>query len=304
MLPVYLALVSDIKEVDVAETTEVAAALQKQVTRDFGPIWGVSAVVSAFGRLEDVPLGYWPIVLQADIGYDGAAGIHLDRNHQPFALVEYSKNWSLTASHETCEILADPYGNRLVASDSINPKRPGRVEYLVEVSDPSEDAKFAYSINGILVSDFYTPRYFDPKASTGVQYSFTGSIKKPRQVLRGGYLSWHDPINDHWYQAQWFSGSKMKIADLGKLKMKKGQSLRAALDRLTYRGLGGSRQKATPLIATAARQRGASTAVLTAAMGPGPKALTQATSSKAAMWRSQIAAIAQAGPQSGGDVEM
>ena len=304
MLPVYLALVSDIEEVEVSETTEVAAALQKQVTRDFGPIWGVEAVVSAFARLEDVPLGYWPIVLQADIGYDGAAGIHLDRDQQPFALVEYSDSWSLTASHETCEMLADPYGNRLVASDSINPKRPGRVEYLVEVSDPSEDAKFAYSINGVLVSDFYTPRYFDPVESKGVQYSFTGSITKPRQVLQGGYLSWHDPIDDHWYQAQWFSGSKMRIADLGKLKIKKGQSLRAALDRVTYRPPTGGRRKATPLAATANRRRATPTSVLTGAVGPGPQALTKASSSKAEMWRRQITAIAQAGPESGGDVEM
>ncbi len=309
-LPIYLALVSDIQEVDLAETAEVAAALQKQVTRDFGPTWGVEAVVSAFASLEDVPLGYWPIVLQADIGYDGAAGIHLDSDHQPFALIEYSQSWSLTASHETCEILADPYGNRLVVGDSINPKRPGRVEYLVEVSDPSEDAKFGYSINGVLVSDFYTPRYFDPVESAGVQYSFTGSIKKPRQVLRGGYLSWHDPVNDHWYQAQWFSGNKVKIADLGKVSLKKGQSLRAALDRITYRQPTGGRRKATPLTKAVAPRKAAvarksvRTGMLMASAGPRSRSGAGAVGSKAAMWRNQITAIAQAGPTSGGDVEV
>jgi hypothetical protein len=38
-----------------SQLTVVASSLQTQVTRDFGPVWGVSAVVSAFLNLEDVP---------------------------------------------------------------------------------------------------------------------------------------------------------------------------------------------------------------------------------------------------------
>ena len=68
-----------------------------------------------------------------------------------------------------------------------------RVNYLVEVCDPSEAAEHAYSCNGILVSDFYTPNYFDPVKAGGVRYSFTGAITEPLQVLLGGYLSWQDP---------------------------------------------------------------------------------------------------------------
>jgi hypothetical protein len=33
----------------------IAAALQKQATRDFSPIWEVPATVDGFVRLEDVP---------------------------------------------------------------------------------------------------------------------------------------------------------------------------------------------------------------------------------------------------------
>ena len=58
----------------------------------------------------------------------------------------------------------------------------------MEVSDPCEASEFAYSVNGILVSDFYTPKYFDPVAAPGVRYSFTGSLTGPLQMLRGGYL--------------------------------------------------------------------------------------------------------------------
>ena len=66
----------------------------------------------------------------------------------------------------------------------------------------------------MLVSDFYTPRFFDPVHSSAIRYSFTDAIKRPRQVLRGGYLSWHDPKTDHWWQQTWF-GSRKEYRDLG-----------------------------------------------------------------------------------------
>ena len=59
--------------------TLVAAALDKQATRDFAPIWEVNSSIHAFASLEDVPLGYWPMIIQGDIGFQGAAGIRLDK---------------------------------------------------------------------------------------------------------------------------------------------------------------------------------------------------------------------------------
>ena len=53
-----VALVSQAPSVPHAEVSRVSAALQKQVTRDFGPIWSVTATVDGFADLSDVPLGY------------------------------------------------------------------------------------------------------------------------------------------------------------------------------------------------------------------------------------------------------
>ena len=112
-----VALVSEVAAVSASDLTRASAALQKQAVRDFAPIWDVQATVDAFATLEDVPLGYWPVIIEQDIGFD-AAGIHLDKDGQPFALVNISDGWQLTASHEVLEMLADPFGNRLVAGDS------------------------------------------------------------------------------------------------------------------------------------------------------------------------------------------
>jgi hypothetical protein len=228
-----LALVSESQKVSFAEAAVVSAALQKQVMRDFLPIWEVAATVDAFATLEDVPLGYWPMVVTDDIGFD-AAGIHLDQDGQPFALITSSDDndvWSLTASHECLEMLADPFGDRLVPGDS--PKSDqGRVLFLVEVCDPSEAAAFGYTANGVLVSDFYTPRYFDPVTANGVRYSFTGAITSPRDVMRGGYLSWLEPVSGHWWQETWFRGNASTFRDLGPLTAAQG-SFRSQIDRLT-----------------------------------------------------------------------
>jgi len=277
-----LALVSESTQVPLSDVMRVAAALQKQAMRDLGPIWEVSATVDAFEKLEDVPLGYWRMVIKDNIGFAGAAGIHLDRDNQPFALITASTDvdtWSLTASHESVEMLVDPFGNRLLAGDSPM-QGQGRVEFLVEVGDPSEAAEFGYSVNGILMSDFYTPRYFDPVRADGVRYSFTSSIKEPRQVLRGGYLSWHDPVSDHWFQEIFFTGTKSQFRDIGILTGGTG-SIRSQIDRLT---------EAETLKAMAPGRKAATAAGITAAVS------MDSVSARAAHLRKQIDAIIGGAP--------
>jgi hypothetical protein len=180
----HVALVSEVDGLDLGEVMKVAAALQRQVTIDAAPIWNLSATVAAFRTLKDVPLGYWPIIVRQDIAQPGAAGVHEDQGGQPFALVEYGPTWSLTASHELLEMLVDPSGNRVEAGPSPRADQ-GTVEFLVEVCDPCEAANFAYLINGVLVSDFYTPSYLDAERVPGVRYSFRNvSVHRPDCLIQ------------------------------------------------------------------------------------------------------------------------
>jgi hypothetical protein len=225
---VQVALVAEGPTIGLSNLTRASAALQKQVSRDFGPLWGVDASVDAFEKLEDVPLGYWPVIVKDEIGDPQALGFHVDKNGQPYALVQYNTGWETTASHETLEMLADPFGNRIVSSPSIK-EGQGRVQYLVEVCDPSEAPAYGYSVNGLLMSDFYTPQFFDP-VDTDARYSFTGAIPHPRTVLPGGYLSWFDPVGGRIWQQRYF-GNNPEFVDLGEFDQTR--SLRAEVDRLT-----------------------------------------------------------------------
>jgi hypothetical protein len=198
----HVALVSESDGVEPGELAEVAAAVQKQVLRDFGPLWQAQATVDAFPRLEDVPEGYWRVVV-ADGLSEFSIGFHRARDGQPFAMVLFREDWHRIASHEVLEMLADPSGDWLVAGDSPDP-RQGRVEFLVEVCDPC--ALVTYKVNGLELSDFITPDYHSPVRAAGARYSFTGSVPGPREILPGGYLGWRLPGTNQWFKASRLNG--------------------------------------------------------------------------------------------------
>ena len=292
-----LALVPDGVNLKMSELTRVASALSKQVARDFAPIWNTNATVDAFASLEDVPSDYWPMIVAADV--KGAAGFHDDQDGQPFALIEFGSDWSLTASHECLEMLADPFGRRLRAANvppqAVKVGLPDRrVRFLVEVCDPSEAGDFAYTVNGVLVSDFYTPAFFDPIAVSSVRYSFTGSIKAPRTVLKNGYISWSDPVTRHWMQLRMFpdelSSKTPHVVDLntqtsfGKL-LAAGSSVRSAVDRVTK---------------TPKRVQEGGKMMAKATLSAAANSVDEASANCAAMWREQIGRLkSEAGTPAG-----
>jgi hypothetical protein len=123
---------------------------------------------------------------------------------------------------------------RRVASGRSPKRDQGQVEFLIEACDPCEAATFAYTINGVLVSDFITPHYYDPRTTTGARYSFTGAVTRPREILRGGYVSWWEPQSNHVWQQTWFSGDGPAFRDLGSGGFSRAElSLREFVDRET-----------------------------------------------------------------------
>ncbi|MBV8360055.1 MAG: hypothetical protein JO189_19275 [Deltaproteobacteria bacterium] len=135
----------------------------------------------------------------------------MDRHNQPYAKVIASPDddsWTIDASHEIIEMLVDPYGNRMQSSEAITISdndvvdQPGVFNYLVEACDPCEANDYAYDIAGIAVSDFITPNFYDASVTPGTLYSFKGNIKRPRQLLPGGYISYVQP-DGTWNQILW-----------------------------------------------------------------------------------------------------
>lgn len=203
----HVAIVSETPSVTFDDISVVAAAVAKQVVRDFGPAWGISATVQAFGALDSVPPDYWPVLIVEAGSIPNAAGYHTDGNGQPLAVVEAEGDWPCVVSHEVLEMLADPYGSRIMSADAptqmakdIGIPSMERVDYLVEVCDPVD--AFSYRINGLRVANFVFPSFYATTATYGDKCDHLGSLHGygPRSVLPGGYISFRDPETMEWYQ--------------------------------------------------------------------------------------------------------
>ncbi len=83
-------------------------------------------------------------------------------------------------------MLADPWINWCaMGSDS-------RI-YALEVCDAVEDDRLGYKIDGVLVSDFITPAWFEPTAADRIDVK--QHLSTHLELARGGYISVFDPSN-------------------------------------------------------------------------------------------------------------
>ncbi len=207
----HIGVVSQSKQLTFSQVGDICAAVDEQLSLDVFPIWGRRTHVAAFKDVKSIPVGYWPALIMDDIKEPGAAGYHSDKNNQPTIFVQYDgEDTALTLSHECVETPPDPFGNRLI---SVVHPTLGAIRVLCEICDPPEEV--SYLKKGIKVSDFITPEWYDAKATPGVRYSFTGSVKEPLTLLPGGYFSFMQ--KGKWKQATWFYGPKPAIRTLGKV---------------------------------------------------------------------------------------
>jgi len=261
MSVVQVGLVDTTGSIDVDLLHTVAAALNLQVTRDLPQFWPLQATVRYLPQTSSLPAGVWPVKLVKSLP-PGEGGFHLNKHNQPYAEVIASPDsdeWTIDASHETIEMLVDPYGNKLQASQSLRivgnaiEDAPGEFEYLVEACDPCEADNYAYQIQGVAVSDFITPRFYDPMSTPGTRYSFTGAIKAPRQILPGGYISFVNTEEDRVQQILWVDPSKSPVLnDLGPAD---ARSLREWVDGKTQGAVKLHRRRNTALMSLCRERR-------------------------------------------------
>jgi hypothetical protein len=103
--------------------------------------------------------------------------------------------WTVTFSHEYLEMLADPNIN-LCAFD----EHAHRL-YAYEVCDAVEADKLGYDIDGVTVSDFVYPGWFEPlHAVKSENFAFKSAASAPFELLPGGYISYYDLRGGGWQQ--------------------------------------------------------------------------------------------------------
>lgn len=185
-----VALINQSSALTDADVRAAAAALNVQVNRDFTKAWGIDCMVQAITKGKKPPGGAWWLVLLDNSDVADALGYHdLTNENLPLGkvFVETSRaagdSWSVTASHELLEMLADPY-----LWDTVGPYTGGKL-YAKEVCDPCEAQE--YDIDGVPVSDFVYPAYFG--TGPGTKLNHLGGLDTPLTLLPGGYLSYWTP---------------------------------------------------------------------------------------------------------------
>ncbi|MFJ9365684.1 hypothetical protein ACIRRA_14875 [Nocardia sp. NPDC101769] len=189
-----------------AQVSAVVPALQTQVHRDWAPVWGSDADLSFVATDAQPPAGAWWLVMSDDSDQAGALGYHdLTNEGLPMGKVfarsdiNAGLQWSVTASHELLEMLGDPDIN--LAAYVFSSATAGRI-YAYEVADACEADQHGYAIDGIQVSDFVFPAWFENFRTAGsTQFDYGNHITAPFQLLPGGYIGVFD-INggSGWHQ--------------------------------------------------------------------------------------------------------
>lgn len=175
------------------EIGSVVEALQKQVTNDFRPAWGYDAELELIPSGDQPPAGTWWLSILDDSDQAAALGYHdLTPDGLPIGKVfagtdlKIGASWSVTASHELLEMLADPNINLTVFVQ--NDETSGTL-YAYEICDACEADNLGYTIDDILVSDFVFPSWFESfRVEGSTQFDQTGNISGPLRLLPGGYI--------------------------------------------------------------------------------------------------------------------
>jgi hypothetical protein len=160
------------------------AALQVYVDQYIVPVWGTPArLVKSTGFIK----GAWAIVFLDNADQPGALAYHdLTPDGLPVSKVfvkttlDNGELVSVSASHELVEMLVDPAINLMTTGP--DPK----TIYAYESADPVEALSFP--VNGIPMSDFVYPSYFEDFHKSGsVKFDYLNKVKKPFEILKDGY---------------------------------------------------------------------------------------------------------------------
>lgn len=190
-MTLYFDVINKSTVVSDADLAKICAAIELQIHRDFAPIWtmGYGAQVAVRGTpvKSSRTARHLTVFVLDDSDVANALGYHdVDEHGNPLGKVfaatdlKYGLELSVTMSHEILEMLGDMFCSDGWFVDSHR-------WFAREMSDPCEADKLGYEINGVLVSDFVTPEWF--QIGSDGPWSFRDSLPGALTLAPGGYCS-------------------------------------------------------------------------------------------------------------------
>jgi hypothetical protein len=175
----------------------IFGALSVQLSRDIAPIHGGGLAIElpAPGRK---PQGNAIMTGLDAPTVPGAAGFHdetVKGQKRGFVftnptldnggtILRGSNSVSVTYSHEMVEMIGDGPCNRW--ADGPANADGVALDYAIELADPVEGD--SYDIDGVAVSNFVYPAWFDEHAPPGSRFDHLGKLTAPFTMTPGGYM--------------------------------------------------------------------------------------------------------------------
>ena len=180
------------------EIQKAVNALQTQLHRDFAPAWGIDAELTLVSKGSEPEPKSWWLVIQDEPDYAEAVGYHtVTAEGLPLVSISVLNakrvgfEWTLAASHEILEMLANPSLNLTVFSSKDGKK--GRL-YVREICDPV--AKLDYKIDGVVVSNFVYPAWFESfRKRDSATFDYCGQVSAPFERAPSGYSTVVDVLS-------------------------------------------------------------------------------------------------------------
>lgn len=191
------ALISQVSETDFPREKQVliANALTIQGFEHLYPTHGKSGSMEVMKSLKS---GYIPVYVQYDIDSPSQEAYHwIYENGKPFVRVKFDKDFDdlcRVISHEFLETIVNPNVDKFGQTSDFGMLNRSGSEYF-EICDICQSKEFSYRIDGVMVSNFVTPSYYNVNLGKtnvlqNVKYDFCGYVKQPGEILEGGYKSW------------------------------------------------------------------------------------------------------------------
>jgi len=186
-----------------ADVATMTAAITTQI-QDVATAWNrAPATVTFYNSASAVPAGAYGVAIVPTIDGQpaGVVGYHAENwgvvAAQPILAnaQTLTGDWSVssTLSHEVLEMFIDPACNLW----AVNGQGPA---YSLEVCDPVEAPTYPDPVNGVSVSNFVFPSWFDPQAPAGARFDNQRQVTAAFTIAAGGYANY---VNGGQVKQQW-----------------------------------------------------------------------------------------------------
>jgi hypothetical protein len=177
--------VVNMSRLDGGDVERGIAALSEQLDRDFGPIWGIDAMLEPEASLDGLRSDQWALVLS-----NGGVTGDITPKNMPGTVVDVDvplgHDWTHAASHQLLEMLASPLMSQTVLHRAEG--SPPRL-FAREICDPCAAYEDGYGRGGRQVSDFVFPGWFGCEGGRehGEWLDERHTVRTPFAVRKGGY---------------------------------------------------------------------------------------------------------------------